>query len=283
MINQAQKGSVGVMAMIVIAAVIIGIAMANRWLQKQTDSIGTTAAAPPIPEPGRPEPVKKTSTVRRTGEVIRETRYSPDRKYEINVFYQDGKEIARNRTTNGEVYDQEGEIPDGKVKFVNVSTETYGVEYYRNQKLHGPANIYYSDDVLKQELVYQNGKLITNTEYYHDGTVRMQEDFTDARALTNHTEKGMGKVYFRDGTVKYEWHLTVTEPIGYLKSYDRKGNVVDAVYFDEFGQAVDPQEAIPVVETPSDVEPSQSVNDLQEPDSSPIKDRPPKQIFIPAS
>ena len=287
--NQANKGSAGVIAIVIIVMLIVGLVMVNQWLQKQAGEITSqpivTSTAALTSAPVKKEAPK----IKRTGEVIRKTRFSPDRKYEINIFYQGGVEVARNKTSNGNAYDQTGEIPDGKVKFINASNETYGVEYYRDQKRHGSANIYYSDDVLKQEIDYQYGKLMTNKEYYHDGSVRMEEDYSNARDSRGEEEVGIGKVYSRDGTLRYEWFMTVTEPIGYKKSYNSNGDLVAEFYYDEYDQPMEPKEealspdASPSVEAPISTDVPRNIHMLSGPDTPPTVDKPPKQIFVPAS
>ena len=286
MTDQANKGAAGVATVIVIIIVIIGLIMANWWLQRQASEIASSPVSLPAQVPAvKPSPEKKAPKPR-TGEVIRKTRFSPDRKYENNVFYQGGVEIARNKTSNGNVYDQTGEIPDGKVKFINESNETYGVEYYRDQKRHGPAVIYYSDGAVKQEIHYQFGKPVTSTEYYHDGTAKMKVDYTNARdSLDGNKEVGIGKIYHRDGILKYEWHLTVTEPVGFKKTYNTRGELVTASYYDEYGQPIESTGA--AASAPGGVPPaseSLTATDMPAGPAGPTDSyRPPKQIFIPVS
>ena len=97
-----------------------------------------------------------------------------------------------------------------------------------------------------------NTTLMNNTEYYHDGAVRMEQDYSDARGYGDDPEVGIGKVYTRHGTVKFEWFLINSEPVGFKKSYNQKGGLVDTVYFDEYGQVIEPEQALPsVADAPS--------------------------------
>ena len=166
------------------------------------------------------------------------------RTFERSVFYQDGEEIAWHKMTlKGEIYEQTGEIPDGKVKFINETDQTYGVEYYRDGLRNGPMRVNYKDGALKQEAYFVYGKLMTNKEFYTDGTLKMDEDYNDARDYRDGREVGDGKVYARDGKVKYEWHLTNSDPVGFHKSYDRQGRLTSAVHYDQFGQIIEPAQA----------------------------------------
>ena len=283
MVSRENKGSAGVIVIVIIVLVIVGIVMANRWLQKETGEIVSKSSDTPAEKPTSSPLQKKRSKTIQGEDFIREVRLSPDRKIEISIIHQGSIEIARFKESKGEIYDLIGQIPDGKVKFINKSNETYGVEYFRNGKRHGPAVVYYSDDVLRQELFYQYGKLMTNTEYYHDGAVRMEQDYSDARGYGDDPEVGIGKVYTRHGTVKFEWFLINSEPVGFKKSYNQKGGLVDTVYFDEYGQVIEPEQALPSVADAPSANILMNSEILAAPETSPIVEKPPKQIFVPAN
>ena len=166
---------------------------------------------------------------------------APDRSFELSIFYQGGEEIARHRVDRkGALYDQTGIIPDGKVKFVNETNETYGAEIYKDGKRHGPMKAFYKDGILMQESYYQFGRLVTSKEYFHNGTLRMEVDYSDAREYDDGRDVGTGKVYSQDGRLKYEWKLTNTDPVGYQKSYNRQGALTGEVYFDGSGNIIPP-------------------------------------------
>lgn len=281
--DQRLKGSAGLVAIIIIAMLVVFLAIANRWLKKETGEIVSIPTDTSIVESKPPRAQDKKPKILKGGEVIREARLSPDRKIEISVFYQGGVEIARYKYANGKVYDLIGEIPDGKVQFINKSNETYGVEFYRNGKRHGAAKVFYRDDQLKQELEYQYGKLLTNKEYYHDGIVRMEVDYSDARGASNKDdpEVGIGKVYTRHGTVKFEWFLVNSEPVGFKKSYDQNGVLMDEVYFDEYGQIIEPEAVSVSDNTPESSDVPVATNILVSPDTTPKYEKLPKQIFVP--
>ena len=85
---------------------------------------------------------------------------------------------------------------------------------------------------------------MTRKEYYSDGILGMEEDYTDARAYDDGREVGIGKVYYRDGMVQFEWHLTNSDPKGYHRSYDRKGRITGVIYFDKDGNEIQPKVAV---------------------------------------
>ena len=279
--NLEKQGSAGLIAIIIFVALIIGLVMTNRWLQKEASDIASKPIDTLTVEPLF-QKKQATQTKKGKGEIIRKTRFSPDRKHEINRFYQGGEEIASFKSSKAEIYDRSGKIPDGRVRFVNDSDGTYGVEYYRDEERHGPVKLYYSDGQLKKEFYYQYGTLMTCTEYYHDGTIRMEEDYSDAREHMDDTEVGIGKVYSRNGVLKYEWYMTNNEPIGFKKSYNQRGELVDEVYYDEYGQLIEQEEVLPSSGTPRSTKASPDINMPLNPNTPPIVEKPPKQIFVPA-
>jgi hypothetical protein len=243
MAGQEYKRSGGIVMVSIFVMVVAGLLVVNQWLQEKAgyivdNPINTSTA------PIRPQKIKGPEDVQvaRSGDVIRKTRLAPERTYEVHVFYQGGREVARQKTNvgGGTILDYSGTIPDGKVEFIDESNETYGVEYYQGGGRHGPLKELYKDGRPRREAYYQYGKLLTGKEYYQDGIVRMEEDYSDARQYKDRREVGIGKVYSRDGTLKYEWRLTNADPVGFNKSYNQKGELVAEVYYDEYGQVVKP-------------------------------------------
>jgi len=224
--------------------VIFGLMKVNDWLQGEVLDLSKV----PLEEPVKKEPVKKAERAKpkkRTGDVIRKTRLAPERTFEWSIFYQGGEEIARQKESKkGMVYDQTGEIPDGKVKFINETSRTYGVEYYRSNVRHGPAQTNYNDGQKKSETTYQYGRLLAFKEFFYDGTLKMEVDYSDARDFMDDRDAGDGKMYDRSGSLKYEWHMVNSDPKGYYRSYNRQGELTGALYFDEFGHEIKPKTAI---------------------------------------
>ena len=236
------KKIIGPFFIILFACLIAGLFMFNRWIQGQVGLIVEHPVQnPPARAVSLPQDSPKPLPKRQTGEVLKKMRLAPDRTFEQGIFYQGGQEIARHRITReGDIYDQSGIIPDGKVKFINETDETYGAEIYKDGKRHGPMRAYYNDGIMKQEALYQFGKIVTSKEYFHSGALRMEMDFSDARDYGDGKDVGMGKVYFPNGRVKYEWKLTNTDPIGYQKSYNGQGDLTGVVYFDGAGEVIPP-------------------------------------------
>ena len=170
---------------------------------------------------------------------LRKERLDVSREYSQSVIYEDGVEIARFKTKNHKTYDAQGEIPGGNVKFVNESKGTYGIEQYRRGKRNGDYAEYYREGQIKKKAYYFNGKIMRVTEYYIDGTVRMEVDYTDNLMFTDDIEVGVGKVYYRDGVLMYEWSLTNSNPIRYKISYNKKGELVETKYYDDKGDLIE--------------------------------------------
>jgi antitoxin component YwqK of YwqJK toxin-antitoxin module len=233
----------GKLIFILFVILIAGLFFLNQWIQKRVGDIVENPNQEIPVQPVPPEEVGKIAPQKRlTGEVFKKIYMAPDRSFEQGIFYQDGQEIARHRVTRqGKIYDQTGTIPDGKVQFVSETNETYGAEFYKDGQRHGPMKVYYKDGALRQEAYYQFGKLVTSREYAHDGSLRMEVDYSDAREYDDGRDVGVGKVYFRDGRIKYEWKLTKTDPVGWQKSYNRTGALTGEVYFDGHGDIIPSQ------------------------------------------
>lgn len=192
--------------------------------------------------PAAPPAVKQESSVRRRkpGEkIVRKDRLSPGRDYVESVFYLNDTEVARQRIVNEKVVESSGEIPEGRVDFLDESKKTYGTEYYLEGKKSGPSRTYFADGRSNIEAYYQWGELLWKREYYNDGGIRLEVNYEDAREQSDNRETGVGRVYYRDGTIKYEWNLTNSEKIGFKRSYNPDGALRAAFYFDEHGQLVE--------------------------------------------
>ena len=170
------------------------------------------------------------------GEVLRYQKLEPNRTFAESRFLLNKKEIASFRSKGEKVYDVRGEIPDGKVRFINESTHTKGEEMYRYGRRNGRYLEYYDNGQLYREAQYYKGKLMLNKVYFYDGHLRMEEDRRDALIAVNDREAGKGKVYARDGTLMYEWELTNALNGGYKMSYDKKGDLVEIKYYNTLGK-----------------------------------------------
>lgn len=171
--------------------------------------------------------------------TVRKDRFSPGRDYLESIYYLNEEEIARQKIVNEKVIESSGEIPEGRVDFVNESQKTYGTEHYRRGKKNGSSLTYFNDGRLNIEAHYQWGKLLRKKEYYNNGDPRLEISYEDARTNVASKEAGDGKVYYKNGIVKYEWHFTQSDKVGYQRSYNPDGALRAAFYFDENGQPVE--------------------------------------------
>jgi len=224
--------------------VLITVKVVNDRIgrEMQTMTKAPQQSASPQVAPENPLTAKQNASAprRKPGEiVIRKDRLSPGRDYQESVFYLRGIEVARQRIVNEKVVESSGEIPDGRVDFVNESKGTYGTEYYLQGKKSGPSLSYFPDGQLNIEAQYQWGKLLRKKEYYNDGNIRLEANYEDAREQSDKKETGIGKLYYKDGTLKYEWNLTNSEKTGFKKSYNQDGELRAAFYFDEQGQPIE--------------------------------------------
>lgn len=219
---------VEVPVIVIVIVVVIAVIMANRWIN--TDNKKTAAPKPAaVPAPlSEPAPL--------IGEVTRTIWLDPNREYEESAFFIGDQEIARFKSSGNKVFDMTGKIPDGVVKFNNQTEETYGEENYVNNKRNGKYREYYvSNNQLRKEAYYLDGELKSLTEYFIDGKKRMEFDYNDALFTVTAVENGVGKVYNRNGSLKYEWSLTNRQRGGFNRSYNIAGELVAENTFDEFG------------------------------------------------
>ena len=187
--------------------------------------------------------LQKAAKRKYKGDIIRKMILDPSRKYALSILYIDNKQIGRFKSNDDAIYDQEGDIPDGKVKFLNFTNNTYGIEYFRNKQRHGWYREYYSSGQMKREAKFVKGKKLLNKVYYIDGIMRKEEDLYDPLRFVTDSEVGSGKIYYRDGVLMYEWHLTNSSRGGYKKSYNTDGKLVEAKYYDANGDLVEIYEA----------------------------------------
>ena len=179
-------------------------------------------------------------------EVVRKTKLIRGSDYYEDVFYSGDQELARQKTANRKILEQNGEIPDGKIKFIDESEHTYGEEYYKNGRRQGPASAYYEDGQLKIESYYKDGMMISSKEYYKNGTLRFEVNYEDARDdKKGDSEVGIGKLYFSNGTLRYEWDVTKSKKVGFKKAYNQNGELVYEAYYDADGQLIPTQQRSP--------------------------------------
>lgn len=240
------------------AASLAAVKTINDRVGREVYVITKTPQPAPSPRivPEASSAAKQGSSARRRkpGEtIVRRDRLSPGRDYLESIFSLNDtptgsspsgdlwlrEEMARQKIVNEKVVESSGEIPEGRVDFLDESKKTYGTDYYLQGEKSGPSLTYFPDGRLNIEAYYQWGKLLWKREYYHDGNIRLEVNYEDAREQSGEKETGAGRVYYRDGTIKYEWNLTNREKIGFKKSYNQDGALRAAFYFDEYGQPVE--------------------------------------------
>ena len=210
------------------------IFLVTRWVRDVSNEVSiSTYSGPRIIS--RKIPKKHTSREK----IFCRKRMDPNRAFEVHVFYAGDEEIARYKSNEDEIFDIKGDIPDGKIEFEDATRGSYGFENYRDGKRHGISKEYYSVGRLKKETYYLMGKLQTKRNYFIDGILRQEEDYTDAKRIVSMKEVGVGSVYYRDGSLMYEWRFTYSDQGGYNKSYNREGKLMVAKYFDEQGRLIE--------------------------------------------
>ena len=164
--------------------------------------------------------------------IIKRVALSPGRDFEEGLFYLGENVIARQKIVNGKIVSQTGKIPDGKIKFYDKLARSYGEEFYRDGKIHGKAKTFFEAGNIKEESQYINGKLQKMKEYYNNGKLRFEVDYSNAREHKGQKEIGVGKLYYKNGTLRYEWSLTNSASKGYKKSYNKEGKLISSIYYD---------------------------------------------------
>ena len=171
--------------------------------------------------------------------VVRKAKLDPSRQYLLSFFYIDDQEIARIKSKDHVIYAMEGKIPDGPVHFTDETRQTYGEENFKDGKWEGWFREYYKDGQLAKEIFFKNGAMMTVKEYFFDGTLRMEADYSDALFATKEKNKGMGKIYYRDGSLMYEWCLTNLDDRKFNRSFNTEGKLVEENIFNGNGELVE--------------------------------------------
>ncbi len=173
-------------------------------------------------------------------EVVRKTKVIRGEECLIDVFYKDGQEVGLQRRTADGEKEVEGNIPEGKVKFIDQTTGTYGEEYYKRGQKHGVSRTYFPTGELMKEVYYIKGILITEKEFFKNGQVRFEADYSRmCDSCKGGHEKGAGKIFYSDGKLKYEWNFNVEQDKGYQRAYTREGELRFEAYYDREGRRLD--------------------------------------------
>ena len=247
--NSSQKNILIMNKKAVLAIIVLGlIIILSIWTQWEMSKIEKSASTEPVVAVQALEVKPKKIP---QGEVVRKTRVQRARDSIENIFYVGEEIIVTQKVYADGKIEQDGKIPDGRVKFYDEYEQTYGEEYYSYGKKHGRVLTYYQDGKLKSEAEYRYGRIIKNKEYYPQGRVRFEVDYSDALPGGDQKESGIGKLYYSDGTLKYEWNLTLTNKGGYKRSYNQDGTLRAESKFDEYGRLIENPE--PVLEKAAEV------------------------------
>ena len=173
-----------------------------------------------------------------TGEVICHMRIDRGKDSFENLFFIGNQQIASQKVLSSGKIEDEGEIPDGKVKLVNDFDGTHGEAIYKKNRKQGLAKMYFPSGHLKSEEHFYRGQLLRAKEFYDSGQLRFEIDYQDARYIKNDKEIGVGKLYFPNGQLKYEWNITRHNPVGYKRSYNQDGTLRAETKIDQQGQLI---------------------------------------------
>jgi len=204
-------------------------------LQELGGSVAPVQVTSPEPPSQEPPPPKKTTKKKYFQNYTERVLLDPGRRYSHHFIYGDGEEVARFKTSDGQIFDVVGKIPDGRVSFVNETTGTYGTGHFKDGRRHGAYKEHLENGELYKDIWYASGRPLVVKEYYDNGQLRMEADFTDALWDVDDTELGSGKIYTKKGFLKYEWHLTNKDDSRFKKSYNSNGDLVEVRYFDRMG------------------------------------------------
>lgn len=217
--------------------IVAGLLYLSARLNTQINNLSHTTPSVPAAV-HKPDITAETKPRYDARDVTIRTQLDPSRQFILKRFYYKDQEIASVQLVNDQVVKKEGIIPDGRMSFVDLTEKTDGYEEYLNGERYGEAVENYDNGRKKREAVYAHNKLVNEKVYYYDGILRMEKNLEDAMWITNNSEVGEGKVYYRDGKLMYEWKLTNRDQGGYNKSYNKEGKLVNVRYLDETGEII---------------------------------------------
>ncbi len=192
----------------------------------------------PMLDPEAPADIREESQ----GKVILKTQVLRGVDEVIHQFYKDGKEIARQTIAKDGTVEEIGKIPDGPVEFIDDFNNIKGETIFLEGKKNGFEKGYYADGKVQSEAFYRNGKLRNYKEFYHDGQIRFEQNWEDARPYPGDKEIGIGKLYYPNGKMKFEWNMTLSTDPGFKKSYNTDGSLRAEFYYDLGGNLIPPKE-----------------------------------------
>ncbi|HSA31716.1 MAG TPA: hypothetical protein P5160_07955 [Candidatus Omnitrophota bacterium] len=224
---------------ILVLGFLIVLVVLNLFIMSQIktkkEPLPTLAEETSIPKPVNRRPSVPT-------EMLSQREWlDMNREYRECVVYADQTEIARYKISvhDKKMFDLTGALPDATVPFEDINTHVKGTVSYQGNKRHGKYLEYFDNGKVSKEIAYYRDILRTLKEYFYDGRLRMEVDYTDAIFKPGDAEVGVGKVYARDGVLKYEWNLTNRSTNRYKKSYNIDGRLTEVLTFDAYGNLLE--------------------------------------------
>ena len=95
---------------------------------------------------------------------------------------------------------------------------------------------YHPNGQIWTQKTYNDGRLTLLKEYYSNGSLRMQADYSDALMLPNLQDKGSGTLYRRNGHAIYDWQFTNLDSERFRKFYDDLGKPSRIEYYSLKGE-----------------------------------------------
>lgn len=172
------------------------------------------------------------------GEMTKYVNVIAGEDYIENIFYIGDQEVARFKENAEGVFERTGIPPEGDIKVFYSQSATSGQEHYEGGLREGWAKTHFQDGQVKTETYYRKDRVLRQKEYHPNGVMRFEVDYSDAWDLPGQKEIGVGKLYYPDGILKYEWNFTVSSPAGHRKSYNQDGSLRYAAYYNSSGELI---------------------------------------------
>lgn len=234
-LDQRQKFFIGFIFLCLFLIVVLDKQIADNLKSPQPSTVPTGATT--AGEEARPNHLSPVA--------LRIERKASGADFTESMILVNQEKVAQFTAKDDQVFDSDGEIPDGKIRFVNEEENTYGFEHYQDGQREGKYVEYYNTGRLKTEAAYHQGQLVQLKNYSYDGDLRLEADYKAtywlSKMLPSSRNKylGMGKLYRPDGSLKYEWSFVDDSDRNFTKTYNGNGEVAGIDYYNEQGELVD--------------------------------------------
>lgn len=257
-----KNGNIGLVVLIFLVLVVVVISIISNKLhdevtEREDEEPGVATEVPADESAAGPATTAAVPKAKNTsGKLLRKTIVVRGNDFLEHWFYRGEEVVGKQQINHTGVLNMEGEIPDGRIEFIDTYKNTTGEDYYREGVRDGNSTTYFADGRLKETAKYDRGKLVAKTEYYTDGRKRFEVDYTDARDIGDDVETGIGKLYYPNEKLKFEWHLTRRDPVGYKKSYNQDGTLRHTAIYDEENNIIEEKVRQPEPELPEALPPA---------------------------